>query len=122
MSYELKNRLRGPSTLTVIDGTVTLNLSQLSANTNTENVNSAYITTLKWAVQPTIGTLVITRTNVGSPANIVANLSQAGDWKHDELAIANSATGNLTVTITGGGMCVIGIKKDCTYNVEVDKL
>lgn len=117
MSYEIVNKLRGFSVLTVIDGTVTLNLSALSANVNTENINSAIVTSMKWSVHPTAGNLNVTRDN-GGGANVVANVYQTGFWSHDELNISNNSTGNITVTITGGGTAIINIRKDATYNVD----
>lgn len=119
MSYEIVNRLRAPSLLRVtgIDTTGALALSAFSANVNTENVTSLIITSIKWSLIQTTGTLTITRNAV-----VVATLYGEGDWKHDELNIANTATGTLTVAIAGGGTCLIGIKKDATYNVDTYKL
>jgi hypothetical protein len=118
MPYELTNRLRGPSTLRVVDGaTPNLTLSSFSANVGTENINRVIITSVKWSVQPTAGSLTISRDGV-----TVLNVAQAGFWSHDELAIANNATANMVVTITNGGTCLIGLKKDATYNVDVQKL
>lgn len=121
MSYELINRLKGPSTLLVNDGAVTVALANLSSNTGTENVNFAYITSMKWSVASDAGNILVTR-NSGSGTNVVANLHQSGDWKHDELSLSNTATGNLTVTITGGGTLIMSLKKDCTYNVDTQFL
>lgn len=120
MSYELRNKLRGPSTLTVVDATATLNLSALSANTNTENIISAIITSIKWSL-PQGGVCKITRDAGGGP-NVVANLAYGDFWQHDDLAIANTPTGNIVVAITGGGTAILSIRKEAVYNVQTQDL
>jgi hypothetical protein len=117
MSYELINKLRGFSTLRVVDGNATIELAALSANSNTENIQSAIITSLKWSVHPTAGNLKITRDS-GTGAQTVANVFQTGFWSHDELNISNTASGNITVTLAGGGTTIITIRKDANYNVD----
>jgi hypothetical protein len=123
MPYELFNKLRGPSTIRLADTVdVTLNLSQLSANVNTENIISAIITTAKWSLNPTTGVLTVSRTNSGSPANIVANLYATGSWGHDEVSIANGATGNIRFNQIGPGCSFITISKNASYNVDTSAL
>ncbi len=118
MPYELKNKLRGPSYLRVIDGaTPNLALSAFSANVNTENVNSLTLTSVKWSVHPTLGNMTIARDGL-----VVMNVHQTGYWQHDELAVANSPAANVLVTITGGGTAIIGLSKDATYNVQTQSL
>lgn len=119
MSYELKNRLRGPSTLRItgVDSTGALALSAFSANVNTENVTSLIVTSCKFALLPSTGTLTITRDAV-----VVATLYGTGDWKHDELAISNTATGTFTAAIAGGGTAMITIQKQASYNVDTQQL
>ena len=119
MPYEIVNKLRAPSLIRLTDATtVTVNLSQLSANTNTENVVSAIITSIKYSLVPTTGILTIVRQNVGGAANTVATFYGQGDFKHDELNIANTPTGNITFTLAGAGSAWVTVKKDCTYNVD----
>lgn len=121
MPYEITNRLRGPSTIRItgVTDTGALALGAFSANQVQENVNSLYVTAVKWSVLPATGTLIITR-----GGTVVATLYGEGDWKHDELAIANTATnaGTFQVAITGGGTALIAVKKEATYNVETYKL
>ncbi len=119
MPYELKNKFRGPSTLRVtgVDTTGALALSAFSANVNTENVNSVSITSIEWSVLPATGTVVITRN-----ALVVATLYETGVWKRDEITISNTATGTITVAITGGGTAVLTLSKDATYNVQTQSL
>ena len=119
MPYEIRNKLRGPSTirLTGIDTTGALALSAFSANVNTENVNSIQITSMKWSVLPSTGTITITR-----DALVVATLYQNGEWIHNEVPLSNTATGTLTVAIVGGGTIFMTVNKDATYNVDTQKL
>lgn len=117
MAYEIINKLRAPSTVRVVDGSATINLSDLSANTNTENVETAIVTSVKWSVHPTNGNLQISRGGV-----VVMNVFQSGFWSHDELNIANNASSNLTIAITGTGSCIVGVKKTASYNVDTQKL
>jgi len=118
MAYELINRLRQPSELRVVDGaTPNLALTAFSANTSRETVTGIVITSVKWSVQPTIGSLTISRDGV-----VVLNVSQSGFWSHDELAIANSAAANVLVTITNGGTALISCKKIATYTLDTETL
>ncbi len=114
MPYELINRFRQPSMLRVVDGaTPNLTLSAFSAKPETENVSNVIITSVKWSLQPTIGSMTISRDGV-----VVLNVAQSGFWSHDELNIANNSGANVLVTITGGGTALIACKKEAVYNVD----
>lgn len=119
MPYEIKNKLRGPSTLRItgVDSTGALALSAFSANANTENVSSLVVTQVEWSVLPATGTLVITRN-----ALVVATLYETGVWKRDEMTISNTATGSITVAITGGGTAILTLSKEAVYNVQTQSL
>ena len=119
MPYEIINKMRGPSTLrlTGVDTTGALALTSFSAKLNTENVANVTITSLKWSVLPATGTLVITR-----DALVVATLYQNGEWKHNEVPIANTSNGTLTVAITGGGTVQMTLNKQAVYNVQTQDL
>lgn len=119
MPYEITNRLRGPSTIRItgVNSTGALALADFRANATIETVNSLMVTSIKFALHPTAGSLTITRNAV-----VVATLYGTGDWKHDELAIANTATGTLTVDLAGGGTAMISVKKDCTYSTDLEKI
>jgi hypothetical protein len=119
MSYELKNTLKGPSTIRItgVDTTGALALTAFSANQALENVNSLVITSMKYSLLQTTGTLTITRGSV-----VVATLYGTGEWKHDEHAIANTANGTITVALAGGGTGMLTIRKDATYNVPAMQL
>jgi hypothetical protein len=132
MSYDLVNRFKGPSTLMVIDQNLTLNLSQLSvavtrggiANANCENVTTAIITSCKWSTASPTGQIKIARDagGLGTGANVVANLTGQGQWIHNEVPFANTPTGNIQVTITGGGTIYMTIKKEAVYNVQTQDI
>lgn len=119
MPYELTNRLRGPSTIRITGASSTgaLALADFRANATIETVNSLIVTSIKFSLLPSTGTLTITRNSL-----VVATLYGSGDWKHDELAIANTATGTMTVDLVGGGTAMISVKKDCTYSTDLDKI
>lgn len=129
MAYDLVNRFKGPSTLMVIDGSVTLNLSQLAvsvtrggiANANCENVTTAIITSCKWSTPSPVGMVKITRDAGGGP-NVVANLTGSGQWIHNEVPFANTPSGNIAVAITGGGTLYMTIKKEAVYNVQTQDI
>lgn len=118
MPYEIKNKLRGPSYLRVVDGaTPNLTLEAFSANVGTENVSSVTLTSVKWSVHPTVGSLSVSRNGV-----VVLNVAQAGYWQHDEMPIANNGEANVLVTVTNGGTALITFSKQATYNVQTQDL
>lgn len=124
MSYEVINKLRGPSIIRVVDSAaVSINLSQLSANVGTENVYSATISSLKWSTNTT-GIITVSRQNAGSPANTIAVLYGSGYWPHDDHNLANSATGNVQVTVSGGATAtlIMVMRKEANYNVQTQDL
>lgn len=119
MPYEIRNKLRGPSTLrlTGVDTTGALALTNFSANVGTENVSTVQITSMKWSVLPATGTVTITR-----DALVVATLYQNGEWIHNEVPLSNTATGTLTVAIVGGGTIFMTLNKEAVYNVSTQGL
>jgi hypothetical protein len=127
MGLEIINKFRGPSIIRVTNalGATTINLSQLSANTNTENVISAVITSAKWSLQPTTGNFIVSRGNpVSQTTNTVLNTWQTGYWQHDEgaKALGNTPTGNIIITLVTDGTAIFTLSKDCTYNVDTSIL
>ena len=119
MPYEITNRLRGPSTIRITGatGTGVLALADFRANATIETVNSLTVASIKFALLPATGSLTITRNSL-----VVATLYGTGDWKHDEMSIANTATGTMTVDLAGGGTAMISVKKDCTYSTDLEKI
>jgi len=115
MPYEIRNKVRGASTLRVtgIGATPALALSAFSANVGTENVSSVTLTSVQWSVLPATGILTITR-----DALVVATLYETGKWERDEVVIANTNTGTVTVTIAGGGTALLTFSKAAVYNIS----
>jgi hypothetical protein len=127
MGLEIINKFRGPSIIRVTNAlsATTINLSQLSANVNTENVISAVITSAKWTLQPTTGNFIVSRGNpVSNLTNTVLNAWQTGYWQHDEgaRALGNTPTGNIIVTLVTDGTGIFTVSKDCSYNVDTSVL
>jgi len=122
---DFTNRLRGKSIVRITEtGAVTINLSQLSANTNTENVYAATISSMRWSLHPSNGVMTITRQNVGGVANLLGTFYGTDHWSVDDhnFAGSNTATGNVTVNITTAGICEIVFTKSANYNVETQAL
>jgi len=118
MSYELKNKFKGPSTLIIIDGaSPTLNLVDFSANTARENVNALVITSVKWSTNSTVGQVDVFR-----GATRVLKVFGSGYWQHDEMPIANLSTSSVTASVTNGGTAIITIAKRATYNVDTQQI
>ena len=125
MSYEIINKIRGSSIIRIVDsGVVSINLSELAAGSpNTENVYAASISSAYWSTNGA-GAIVVTRQNAGSPANTVASFYGSGFWPAESPGLANSATGNLTITVSGGavGSLLLVVKKQANYNVDTQDL
>jgi hypothetical protein len=111
MSYEVINTLKGPSVVRTDGvGTYTITLANLSANSTQESVGSAAIKRILWS---TNGNITIARDS----SNMVT-LYNSGEMKLSELnySMANTATGNIVVTITSGGSCILQVSKTATYS------
>jgi hypothetical protein len=93
-------------------------LTQLSANTALENVDSASIKRVTWS---TGGTVTIGR---GATPNTVATLYGSGEIRLDDYghSLANGATGNIVVTIATGGTCFLEVSKTATYTTDLNLL
>lgn len=127
MPYEIINKLRGPSTIRITNAQAltSINLSQLSANSQTENVYAAVITSVKWSLQPTTGNLIVSRGNlVSNLTTSVINTWQSGHWQHDDLAtgLGNTATGNIQITLVTDGCAILTVSKSANYNVSTQSL
>ena len=113
MAIEYINTLRATSVIRVVDpGTYYINLTDLRANTTTENVSSFDIKRVYWS---TNGNILITRNG-----NTLLSLHNAGEFRLDDLGytIANNNTSNVTITINTGGTVVMETSKVATYNVD----
>lgn len=122
---DITNRLRGKSIIRLTEtGSVSVNLSQLSANVGTENVYAATISSLRWSLHPSTGVLTISRQNAGSPANLLGTFYGTGHWPGDDhnFAGSNSATGNIILNMTTAGVAELVVFKSANYNVETQAL
>lgn len=113
MPIEYSNTLRGTSVIRIEGiGTNYINLTDLRANTTTENVTAFDIKRLYWS---TNGNIMVVRNGV----NIVT-LHNTGEMRVDDLGyvFANSRTSNANVIVTTGGTLIMEIGKEATYNVD----
>ena len=121
MPYEIKNKLRGPSTLFIsgVLNTGLIPLTAFSANQAIENVTSLYITSVKWSLLPNTGSLVISR---GAP--ITAVMYETGSFSEDEFNMSNTINDleTIRVVINGGGSAFLTLNKTATYNVDTQTL
>lgn len=119
MAYEVLNNLRGSSIIRVVDpGTYTIQLSQLSSNTQLETVSAANIKRVQWSSN---GYISIGR---GATPTPMLALSQSGNMYLDDLGhtLANTNTGNVVVTIVTGGSIVMEVTKTTTYSTDLNRL
>lgn len=113
MAIEYNNTLRSTSVIRVVDpGTYYINLTDLRANTTTENVSAFDIKRVYWS---TNGNIVITRNG-----NTIMSLHNSSEFRLDDLgySIANNNTSNVTITINTGGTVILETSKVATYNVD----
>ena len=114
MAYELTNRLHSSSILRITGaGTTTVALSDLESSV-AETVTEASFKKILWT---TNGNIAISR-----GATVVATLFNSGEMHFDELgyALANNATGNISITVTTGGTAVFEITKQATYDPALE--
>ena len=119
MAYEIVNTRRGSSIIRVVGAdSVTATLANLSTNTALEIVDSASIKRIAWSV-PSAGSVTIAR---GATPNTVFELYGSGEIRLDEwaAACANGATGDIVVTVAGGGTCLLDVSKTATYTTNLD--
>jgi hypothetical protein len=105
MPIEIKNKSYGDTTIRYEGvGTYTTPLANLGINV-TETISYANIKRLMWS---TNGSIQITRNS-----NTMCKLYSSGEMKFDEYgyAIANNNTGNISVTIDGGGSLTMQLSK-----------
>jgi hypothetical protein len=105
MSIEIKNKSYGDTIIRYEGvGTYTTPLANLGIDV-TETISYANIKRLMWS---TNGSIQITRNS-----NIICKLYSSGEMKFDEYgyAIANNNTGNISVTIDGGGSLTMQLSK-----------
>lgn len=113
MAYEIINTTRGSSIVRCVDvSTANLALTQFRGNPTTETVSGLTIRKLNWS---TNGSIEITRDGAQ-----LFKLSGSGEMRLDDYgaAVANTASGNLSVQIFTGGCIVMEVSKTATYNVD----
>ena len=121
MAFEITNQLRSPSIIRVEGAsTVNVNISQLSTNTALETVVSANINRLAWS---TGGSISIGRHGASNTLITLATLFNSGQMNFDELGttLANTNTGNVTVTINTSGTVILEVSKNTTYSTDLDR-
>ena len=122
MAYEILNSLRTRSVIRVTGNTATrINLSQLSANSSLETVNSASLTHV---ITTTDGKWVIYRGNDAS-GPVLLSLFGQNDLQLSvyDVSFANGATSNIYVTNSGtDGTLIMQFTKVATYTVDTGLL
>lgn len=122
MAYEILNSLRTRSVIRVTGNTATrINLSQLSANSSLETVNSASLTHV---ITATDGKWVIYRGNDAS-GPVLLSLFGTNDLPFSvyDVSFANGATSNIYVTNSGtDGTLIMQFTKVATYSTDVGLL
>jgi len=121
MAFEITNQLRSPSIIRVEGAsTVNVNISQLSTNTALETVVSANIKRIAWS---TGGSIVVGRHDASNTLITLATLFNSGQINFDELGttLANTNTGNVTVTINTSGTVILEVSKNTTYSTDLDR-
>jgi hypothetical protein len=120
MAYELINTLRSRSVLRVTGNTATrINLSQLSANTQRETVESASI---NHVISSTDGIWRIYRGNDATGV-LILELYDGVDLPLNtyDIAFANSSTSNVYVTNSGtGGTLILSLTKQASYSPALE--
>lgn len=116
MAYEIINTLRSKSTIRVVGNTATtIAISNLSANSSIETVESATITHI---VASTDGRWDIYRGDSTSGV-LICSLYGTSDLQlnQNDIVLANSSTSNIHVTNSGtGGTLLLQVSKSATYN------
>ena len=121
MAFEITNQLRSSSIIRVEGAsTVNVNVSQLSTNTALETVLSANIKRIAWS---TGGSISIGRHAASNVLITLATLFNSGQMNFDELgtSLANTNTGNVTVTINTSGTVILEVSKNTTYSTDLDR-
>lgn len=119
MAYEVTNSKKGSSIIRCEGAsTNTITLANLSTNTSLETVTDSSIKRIYWS---TGGTVTVAR---GASPNTVLTLYGSGEMRFDEYshALANGSSGDIVVTITTGGTCVMEVSKVATYSTDLNLL
>jgi len=122
MAYEILNTLRSRTVIRVTGNTATrINLTQFSANSSLETVNSASLTHV---ITTTDGKWVIYRGN-DATGPVLLSLFAQNDLQFSvyDVSFANGATSNIYVTNSGtDGSLIMQFSKVATYSTDVGLL
>ena len=122
MAYEIINTLRSRTVIRVTGNTATrINLTQLSANSSLETVNSASLTHV---ITTTDGKWVIYRGNDATGPVLLSLFAQNDlEFSVYDVSFANGATSNIYVTNSGtDGTLIMQFTKVATYSTDVGLL
>lgn len=111
MAYEIQNIVRGKSIVRVVGAdSVSLTMNAFSTNTTTETVTSVKLAHVMWSTNNNI--------TIARNGNTILSLYTSGDMPllASGMLISNTATGNVDITITGDGTCLLECTKEATYN------
>lgn len=111
MAYDIQNILRGKSIIRVVGAdTVSLAMNAFSTNTTTETVTAVKLARVMWSTNNNI--------TIARDGNTVLSLYTSGDMPllAAGMLMSNTSTGNVGITITGDGTCLIECTKEATYN------
>lgn len=114
MAYEIQNTVRGKSIIRVVGAdSISLNMNAFSTNTTTETVTSVKIAHVLWSTNDNI--------TIARSGNTVLSLYNSGDMNllASGMLVANTPTGNVDITITGDGVCLVECTKEATYNPKL---
>jgi len=122
MAYEIINTLRSRTVIRVTGNTATrINLTQLSANSSLETVNSASLTHV---ITTTDGKWVIYRGNDATGPVLLSLFAQNNlEFSVYDVSLANGSTSNIYVTNSGtDGSLIMQFSKVATYSTDVGLL
>jgi len=122
MAYEIINTLRSRTVIRVTGNTATrINLTQLSANSSLETVNSASLTHV---ITTTDGKWVIYRGNDATGPVLLSLFAQNNlEFSVYDVSLANGSTSNIYVTNSGtDGTLIMQFTKVATYSTDVGLL
>jgi hypothetical protein len=113
MPIAINNTVRNTSIIRVVDpGTYYVNVSDLSANSSLETVNSFDIKRVYWSTNGNI--------NLVRNGNIIFSVHNAGEFRLDDLGytFANNNTQNAVITIVTGGTLIMELSKEAVYSSD----
>lgn len=114
MSLEITNILKSSSIVRAVEsGTYTINLDDLSSNTEIETVNSANIKRLIWSTNNSI--------TISRNSQVVTELFYSGDIVLTELgySLTQNSEHPIVINIPSGGTIFLEVTKNTSYSKEI---